>query len=150
MNLHLLRYSDNGDDTTGLLFIDGVFACYTIEDEHRNVKIAGETRIPEGEYEIGFREEESPMTEKYRKDYPDIFDYHLQLLEVPGFQFIYIHVGNTDEDTMGCILLNDSMNNNQIQKGRGGFSRNAFKRIYPKIWKALKTGEQVKIKIDTL
>jgi len=150
MFLEILRYSDNGDDTIGLLFIDGVFQAHTVEDEYRNVKVAGETRIPEGIYNIEFREEDSPSTKRYREDYPDFFDYHLQIVGVPNFSYIYLHHGNTDEDTAGCILLNDSINNNQIQPAKGGYSRQSFARIYKKVWKALKSGDEVKINIKTL
>ena len=59
MNLYVLRFSSQKDSTSGLLFnvVDNKlnFLCYTLEDEKRDEKIAGETRIPEGEYEILFR-----------------------------------------------------------------------------------------------
>ena len=147
MKIELIRYSDNGDDTLGLLFIDGFFQCYTLEDEFRNVKVAGETRIPAGDYEIGFRESDSPMTDKYRKIYPDFFDYHIHIKDVPNFQFVYIHHGNDDDDTDGCILLGDSAQSNTVGQGKIGYSRNAFTKFYKKVWKALKSGEKVSITI---
>jgi len=150
MRLDLIRFSDNGDDTIGLMFIDGVFECYSLEDEFRNVKVAGETRIPEGEYDVDFREVDSPMTEQYRKDYPDFFDYHLQIMNVPKFSFIYLHHGNDDEDTEGCVLLGDSATNNKIGPGKIGYSRQAFSRFYKKVWKALKSGDKVTINISKL
>lgn len=146
MKLELLRYSDNKESTLGLLFMDGIFQCYTLEDEFRNLKLAGETRIPAGEYQIIFREEESPMTKRYREDY-DFFDWHLMLKNVPGFDFIYIHHGNHDDNTDGCILVGNTANNNQLIDGFIGNSRKAFERLYKKIWRELRSGEKVSIKI---
>ena len=69
MEILLLRYSDDGDSTMGLLFIDGKFECHTLEDEHRDVKKPGETRIPEGKYKVNFRNERTPLTKKYAAKY---------------------------------------------------------------------------------
>lgn len=146
MKLQLFRLNDNGDDTTGVLFIDGKFECYTLEDEMRNVKIAGETRVPQGCYLLELREEVSPLTETYRKNY-DYFDLHVQIKDVPNFDFVYLHVGNDDDDTDGCILLGNSQITNRYSDGKIGYSRDAFKSFYKKVYKALKTGELVEIEI---
>jgi len=149
MELQLLRYSDNQESTLGIMLADSKFECYTLEDEFRNVKVAGETRIPEGEYEIKFREVMSPMTEKYRQLYP-WFEWHIEIVGVPGFQFVYIHVGNTAEDSDACVLVGDSTENNKFGKGRQGYSVRAFERFYKKVWRELKSNKKVKIKITDL
>jgi len=65
---------------------------------------------------------------------------------VPGFEFILIHTGNTDEHTSGCLIVGDSQENNTIIKdGFVGKSVNAYRRIYPKIAKAIDNGEEVTI-----
>ena len=72
----------------------------------------------------------------------------LELQDVPNFQYILIHCGNTDEHTAGCILLGDSQENNVLLKdGFIGKSTQAYKRIYPRIAKALKNNEKVEIEI---
>src|SRR5690606_26679942 len=50
----LLRYVDDEETTLGLLFYDGKFFCYTLEDTFRETKITGKTRIPKGTYRLGF------------------------------------------------------------------------------------------------
>jgi hypothetical protein len=70
MKIYLLRYSSQSEDTLGLIMIDGKFECYTLEDQYRNFKVKGDTRIPEGTYKIKFRKVNSPLTEKYRKRFP--------------------------------------------------------------------------------
>ena len=70
----------------------------------------------------------------------------LQVKDVPNFEYILIHQGNTDEHSSGCLLVADSQENNIIIKdGFIGKSANAYKRIYPKIAKALEKGERVTI-----
>jgi len=149
MILKLVRFADSGESTLGLLFIDGTFVCYTLEDEKRNVKLKGETRINEGEYEIKFRKIGGHHDE-YTKKFPDIHKGMLELQNVPNFQFILIHIGNTDKDTDGCILVGDDPNNNKVVKGLLGKSTDAYKRIYPKIATAIEAGEKVVIKIESI
>ena len=55
MKLEVMRFSSQKDDTLGLLFdvTDGrKFMCYTLEDEHRDVKVMHETRVPAGTYSL--------------------------------------------------------------------------------------------------
>ena len=70
----------------------------------------------------------------------------LWVRDVPNFEYILIHCGNTDEHTAGCLLLGDSQENNQlVDDGFIGKSTQAYKRVYPKILKALNNGEDVRI-----
>ena len=140
MELILQRYSDNGDDTLGLLYINGEFFCYTLEDEHRDVKKAGETRIPCGFYSVGWMEHDTPLTKYYRSRY-HWFDKHIEVKGVKDFTGVYFHVGNTDKDTAGCVLLGDGANNNTLHKGRIHPSTTAFKRFYHKLKPFIDEGE---------
>jgi len=149
MILELMRFSDNGESTKGLLFIDGVFECYTLEDEFRNIKVAGETRIPEGKYEIKFRNEDTPLTKSYQARY-SFFTRHIEITGVPNFGNVYIHIGNTANDTDGCVLVGDSVNNNRLGIGNIGSSRQAFERMYKKVWKELSQGNKVTIDIKKI
>ena len=146
MRLALLRYGEGDDSTLGLLFVDEGFACYTLEDEARAVKVPGETRIPNGMYQIQFREVMTPLTQRYRDRFP-WFTWHLELQHVVGFTNVYLHIGNDDDDTDACILVGDEANNNLINSGWIGRSAQAYERIYRKISAALTAGEQVFIDI---
>lgn len=150
LNLILQRYSDNGDSTQGLLHVvDGNglrFLNYTLEDEFREVKKKGETCISNGLYEICQRKVLSPMTKHYRSRF-NWFDWHLELQNVEGFENVYIHVGNKETDSDGCILVQDNANNNTIGKGFNGSSVPAFERLYNLIRTDLNNGLKVFIRV---
>jgi len=149
MKLKVLRFSSQEDSTSGLLFLDGdlglKFLCYTLEDEKRALKVRGETRVPAGTYKIELRTE-GGFHNKYKNKYGRFHKGMLHVTNVPNFEYILIHTGNTDEHTAGCLLVGDSQeNNNIIKDGFIGKSTNAYKRIYPDISKAVENEEDVTI-----
>lgn len=154
MNFIQQRYSDNRDCTLGMMFkkvMDGnverlSLYCYTMEDEYRSIKVSKETRIPAGFYELGIRQEETHKTIQYRTKYP-WFKKHIEILKVKDFIGVYIHIGNDDEDTDGCVLLGDTANNNNIGIGEVGNSTNAFKRFYSEVYELLDKGTKVFLEI---
>jgi hypothetical protein len=151
MKLEVKRLGDNGDTTIGAFYINGILKCFTIEDqEQKEGKVRGETRIPEGTYNVSLRKE-GGYHAKYTKRYADIHKGMLCIHNAPDwkiqangmeFQYILIHTGNTDEHTMGCLLLNYSVDaNSYIGANSGG----AYKALYPEIANALHNGEEVTI-----
>ena len=149
MKLKVLRFSSQEDSTSGLLFLEedgkSKFLCYTLEDEYRETKIKGETRIPTGTYEIILRKH-GGFHKKYSKRFSDIHRGMLHITNVPGFDYILLHCGNTDEHTAGCLLVGDTQSNNIINKnGFIGQSSQCYKRIYPPIVSAIERGDKVKI-----
>jgi hypothetical protein len=151
MHLELFRISSQQDSTNGILF-DATnnqrrFLCYTLEDEYRETKVMEETRIPAGTYEITLRDF-GGFHKRYTERYGNMHRGMLWLREVPNFQYILIHTGNTDEHTAGCILVGDTQTQNITNKnGFVGSSVNAYKRVYPQIAKELVRGEKVHITI---
>ena len=149
MKLIVLRFSSQRDSTSGLLFLEDEFGlnflCYTLEDERRALKVRGETRVPQGTYKIKLRTE-GGFNERYKKRFRSLHKGMLHVINVPGFEYILIHTGNTDEHTAGCLLVGDSQENNVLLKnGFVGKSTSAYKRIYPKIANALENNEKVLI-----
>ena len=149
MQLEVVRFSSEMDSTNGALFdiSNGTrkFLCYTLEDEHRDKKVAGETRIPPGEYKLSFRRV-GGFHEKYASRFRTIHKGMLWVCDVPDFEYILIHCGNTDEHTSGCLLLGDTQENNQVKKdGFIGHSTRAYFRVYPYVAAALERKELVTI-----
>ena len=165
MNLEVIRFSNGTDSTNGMLLeldrhapakhAEGyrckrTFLAYTLEDEYRKDKVYGETRIPNGTYKLALRKT-GGYHQKYSKRFPDIHIGMLHVTNGPGFEYILIHCGNTDEHTAGCLLVGDSQENNQITKnGFIGKSTQAYKRIYPRIAEAIECGEEVTITYKTI
>ena len=146
-SLKLLRISDDGETTIGLLFVNNSFYCYTLEDARHEVKIPGETRIPAGTYSINFKKEMTEKTQEYRTLYPDWFSFHLQLNNVPGFDSVFIHNGGDHADTEGCILVSDSI---QVQDKNTLLTNSltTFKRLYEFISQQLSAGIACRIIIQ--
>jgi hypothetical protein len=143
MNIKVLRYNSTEEYTNGILFIDGVFFCHTLEDEHRNIKVKGETRIPNGVYEIEYRKE-GGFHNRYTKKFGSFHKGMLQIKDVPNFEYILIHIGNDDDDTAGCLLVGNTAD---TKKGFIGDSTGAYKDIYKEITCALDNNECVTISI---
>ena len=111
MKLKVIRFSSQSDSTSGLLFDvtnETKFLCYTLEDERREEKVMGETRIPAGVYSILLRKE-GGFHGRYTKKYGDMHKGMLHVQDVPNFKWILIHTGNTDEHTAGCLILGLSL-----------------------------------------
>ena len=148
MKLQVVRYSSQTHSTTGLLSditTDYKFLCYTLEDPKQHVKIAGNTCIPIGHYKLELRKE-GGMNDSYSKRFGT--DFHKGMLwvrHVYDFEYIYIHVGNTPEDTEGCLLVGNVAKNNVCCDDFVGSSSDAYTSIYPPIANAIELGEPVSI-----
>lgn len=137
------RFARHKKSTLGTMLINGNFEAFTLEDAERCEKISGMTAIPEGSYQVKFREEDTPLTKRYQERF-SWFTYHLHLQDVPNYQFVYIHVGNTQLDTEGCLLVGDTaINDPNKEESKIGKSVQSFTRLYQMISDTIKSGEEV-------
>ena len=147
MILDVFRFGLGRDSSLSTFAIDNEEVCWSLEDERRLVKVAGETCIPEGSYEVGFHPG-SRFDPRYQKRYPEMHRGMLWVMDVPGFEGILIHQGNDDEDTAGCILVGMD----PVMQDDGEFvvynSAEAYKRIYPLIAGAIEDEERVILNIQ--
>jgi len=122
--------SDN-DATASILFIDGVLECFVIEDEYREHKVPKETRIPAGDYRIKVRTW-GGFNARYTRKFPDFHQGMLELVNVPNFKDILIHIGNYESNTDGCLLVNAGV---RVDPGNitGQSSTDAYRRFYKKV-----------------
>ena len=135
MDLILKRFSGAEESTLGLIFVEDGFYCYSLEDQWNEPKVPGETRIPAGRYQIILRTDGGMHSR-----YTDRFDFHrgmLWLQDVPEFTFIYIHTGNNDDHSEGCILTGDGQVQNITERGQVTSSVSAYTRLYKVITEAL-------------
>lgn len=116
MVITVKRLYKTENSTIGEMLIDGVFECFTLEDKERLVKIKGETAIPKGTYRVIINQ-----SNRFKRLLP-------LLIDVPNFEGVRIHSGNSNHDTEGCILVGQTRNKNYI-----GQSRKAFDKLFKKM-----------------
>ena len=102
MELVLTRHYAVADATLGSLLLDGDFQCFTLEDVVRKTKVYGETAIPAGRYKV-----EMTKSERFSDAYEKLGRGRKvpEVLNVPNYTGVRIHVGNSAKDTEGCILV---------------------------------------------
>lgn len=135
MRLTLVRDTPGDRCTHGKLYVDNVFECYTLEDKDRFLenggeKIYGQTAIPRGLYQVVI-----DQSQRFRRFLP-------RLLDVPQFEGIRIHSGNTDADTQGCILVGTVRGDQRVLN-----SRAAFDKLFTKLQKSFDDGDQIVIEV---
>ncbi len=136
MKICIERFLFERDCTVGRLYIDGVLKCFTIEDEMRTIKVRGETAIPYGVYKLGLR---------YSPKFSPKFGHEmLWVKDVPGFEYVLIHWGNTDDDTDGCLVVGDKVG---VISGQTAVLNSiaTYKEIYKQVADVLTLGGQVTI-----
>lgn len=129
--------------TISRLYVNGELFCNALEDEDRGLrqdmdlatikakKIAGETAIPSGTYKVAYT-----YSPRFKKMLP-------LLGEVPGFDGVRIHSGNTAKDTEGCILVGQN-----LEKGKVLNSRILYDKLLAKMNAAWAKKETVTIDIQ--
>lgn len=137
MKLKLKRDLFHPEYTLGKLYIDDVYECETCEDTDRDLenggkKEEGKTAIPKGEYKV-------------IRDYSNRFQKYMpHILDVPQFEGVRIHAGNSEANTDGCLLVGR-------KRGTGDFrileSRVVFDELDDKLESALSRGETITLEI---
>ena len=130
MHIVVRRIWHNGKNAIGELSIDGLFECYTLEDKEREIpgiavsvwKVPGETAIPLGGYEV-----QITMSARFKRLLP-------LLINVPGFEGVRIHPGNTEADTHGCVLVGEALVFGPDNRPESiSLSRKAFDKLFAKM-----------------
>ncbi len=153
MNLKLVRKYKKDTYTIGILYVDGVYFCETCEDKDRGLtekdglqwikshKVYGETAIPLGNYEVRM----DIVSPKYLAVswYKTLCGGKMpRIMNVPGWEGVLIHPGNSALDSLGCVLVGRN-------KVKGGLtqSRVTFAELYTKMKKAHDRGEKITLEI---
>lgn len=136
-----------------------------IEDEKRNIKVAGETRVEAGIYPMQLMNSPHFSKAYYRDDDGNLIGskvrstapsevkakYHTQhegiyLLNVKNFVGVMWHWGNTDDDTEACYIVGSVFG--KINKQDAVIaSRAKYVEIYPKIFQAYQKAQKEKSRI---
>ncbi len=141
MELTLKRIARKETYTIGRLYIDGQYFCDTIEDKDRGLrqdlpisvnkakKKDKETAIPTGRYRVTLEVKSPKMS--LRPAYNFCNGFVPRLINVPAFEGILIHIGNTAKDSAGCILVGKN-----TQVGKVLDSTATFKEFYRRLKEA--------------
>lgn len=157
MEVLVLRKPSEPDWTLSKFYFDGIEKGVGVEDEKRAIKVKGETCIPEGKYELGTRISPHFSPHFYRDDHGSLLEdsmrvteenkikYHtphemMWVMNVPLFEYILWHWGNTDDDTAGCYIVGSMYGNVKGEKGVLA-SKMKYKEIYPLLFQALQAGK---------
>ena len=135
MKITLERFIRGTEATIGSLSVDGEWLAWTLEDRVRDAgaeKVYGATAIPAGTYPVIVN-----LSPRLKKRMP-------RLLQVPGFDGILIHKGNTAEDTSGCVLVGAKVDS----PTRISNCTEVFNELFSKIDSAYSSGESVTITIQ--
>ena len=150
MELEIKRIARRETYTVGRLYIDGKYFCDTLEDKDRGLrqdmptaviratKRKGITAIPTGRYRVTLAVQ-SPKFSK-RATYQFCNGYLPRLINVPGYDGVLIHIGNTARDTDGCLLVGRN-----TQVGKVLDSRKTFIELYDRL---LGAKDDIYIKIE--
>lgn len=136
----------------GKLYIDGKYFCDTLEDKDRGltqdmsleqiqkIKVYGETAIPVGKYKIDM----DTVSPRFKdKSWAKVCNGKLpRLIDVPGYSGVLVHVGNSDKNSSGCILVGQ----NKV-KGQVINSTVTFTELYKLMKTAHDAGEDITIEI---
>lgn len=138
MELMLKRIARKSTYTIGKLYVDGEYFCDTLEDADRGLrqdmplaviratKRKGITAIPMGRYRVTLGVQSPKFSKK--AIYQFCNGYLPRLINVPGYEGVLIHVGNTDKDTEGCLLVGRN-----TQVGKVLESRKTFIALYDRL-----------------
>jgi len=131
MKLLIKRHWFTNRSTIGTFHIDEKTHCFSLEDVARphNVKIPKETAIPDGEYRVII-----DFSQRFQRRMPHILD-------VPGFDSIRIHGGNTAADTAGCPILGYQKGHDMI------WDHKAYDDFFSQLEQCLKNGEECTLTI---
>ena len=142
MKLLLKRVALRETYTIGKMYIDTHYFCDTCEDRVRDIeregKVYGKTAIPYGTYKVTLGVQSPKYSQ--RASYDWCKGYLPRLMNVPHFDGILIHAGNTAEDSAGCILVGE----NKVV-GKVINSMATLKRLYGILKEA---GEDITITIE--
>ena len=153
MEIKLIRKYKKSDYTIGKLYVNGEYFCDTLEDKDRGLdskmsladlrrmKLSGTTAIPTGRYHITMK----VFSAKFgaRPYYQNVCKGLLpRLLNVPAYEGVLMHCGNTHHDTEGCILVGQNRAVGMVME-----SQKTFERLYALMKHADERGEDIEITI---
>lgn len=155
MEIRVRRTALKDTYTIGKMYIDGTYFCDVLEDKVRDlnkngefdngeVKIANNTAIPYGTYEITMDVRSTKFSDFEKYPWAKEYDGYLpRLTNVPLFVGVLLHVGNSDVDSSGCLLVGENKVVGKVINSTKTFHRLMHEYLIP----AKNRGEKIYITI---
>lgn len=155
MKIQVKRIALKDKYTIGHMYINGTYVCDTLEDKVRDlnkngkfdngeVKAPNETAIPYGTYEVTMNVRSPKYSNFTKYPYAKKYDAYMPRLQnVPSFEGVLIHAGNTADHTSGCILVGLNKVKGQVIQSQAVWT-NLMDKYF---WPAKKKGEKITIEI---
>lgn len=127
------RFIHHSDCEISRVYVREKFFCFAIEDATRTTKIKGQTCIPVGTYDLSTR---------FSPKFSPRFNHDMIWVKnVPGFEYILIHTGNTISDTEGCLIVGARIG---VLKGKDAVlvSKPTYLKLYAMVIADIKKGGQ--------
>lgn len=148
MEIRVRRIALKDTYTIGKIYIDGEYFCDCCEDRVRDLskeeKVPNKTAIPYGTYEITLDVKSSKFSDFNKYPWAKEYDGYLpRLTNVPLFLGVLLHVGNTAEQSSGCLLVGENREVGKVVNSTKTFHRLMNEHLIP----ANKRGEKIYITI---
>lgn len=139
MKIKVKRTNCGLKSTLSDVYVDNEWFCFGLEDQDRELESGGEkvkahTCIPRGEYELVIT-----FSNRFKRELP-------LLKDVPQFEGIRIHPGNTHDDTEGCILVGSSWFDTNSGPALNN-SRATFDKLFELLEAAYDSGEPITVEV---
>lgn len=140
----IVRVAQAGETTLSHLYINDIFACYLLEDAVRQKKVKSATAIPVGKYKLKLTTTGN-MSNKYASRYGPVHKGMIEIAGIGNYSGVYIHIGNTFNDTAGCPLTGfyyhyDTDGNYCMVQ-----SRHAYELVYNQLLKGAECGADITV-----
>lgn len=140
MKLKLERRYKKSTYTIGILYVNGVRFCETIEDRDRGLssdmplseimakKVYGVTAIPTGTYKVVLSVSPKFKDKSWAAKHGGLVP---EILNVPGFSGVRIHPGTDESSTSGCLIVGDNKIKGKVVNSQKRFFELVDKYILP-------------------
>lgn len=145
MKIIVDRFKSNAEATLAQVTVysspdHAAMGLYVCEDAYHVPKIPGRTRIPAGSYQLTLRKEGGLYTRYCANPKLGGIGQERGMIwvrNIPGFEWVYFHIGNTHKDSEGCPLVGMGHNLAAMSVTE---SVKAYRKFYPLVADAIEAG----------
>ncbi len=143
ITLSIIRQTDDGTTTIGMLYLNEEFYGYTLEDSGADATAKAAVQIPAGQYRVEMDHEPNTFAARYQQLYADWYTVPLKLSGVKGFSSVWLQNGVDELPGQASIVVTNTLEVSDQQLFKAN-SLETFKKIYTKLRSAIEQGTAVR------